>query len=172
MSERSRPDVRPVVRQPWLDPLVRLADDQFRIPGTNVRFGLDALLGAVFPVAGDSVTTALAAWIVVVAWREGAPPALLARMVGNVAVDALVGAIPVLGDWFDVVYRANRKNHTLLRDFQARRYPETRTAPISDRDASPAPVVKWILPILIGVLGMLLLIPLAVAVLIGYWIAQ
>jgi hypothetical protein len=171
MTEPSPPEVRPAVRQPWLDPLVRLADDQFRIPGTNVRFGLDALLGALFPVAGDSVTTALAAWIVVVAWRDGAPPALLARMVTNVAVDVLVGSVPVLGDWFDVVYRANRKNHTLLRDFQARRYSESHTS-VSARDASRVAVVKWVLPILLVVLGLLLLIPLAVAVLIGYWIAQ
>lgn len=170
MTETSRPETRPALRQPWLDPLVRLADDQFRIPGTNVRFGLDALLGAIFPVAGDSVTTALAAWIVVVAWREGAPPALLARMVSNVAVDALIGAIPILGDWFDVVYRANRKNHTLLRDFQARRYSDTRTPAVSP-DASRA-AVKWVLPLLVVVLGVLLLIPLAVAILIGYWIAQ
>lgn len=163
-----------VVRQPWLEPWVRLSDDQFRIPGTNIRFGLDPVLGAVFPVVGESVTTALSCVLVLVAWRDGAPPALLLRMVGHVAVDALVGSVPVLGDWFDVTYRANRKNLTLLRNFQLRRASVSVTSasgeiltPVSSRKM-PA----WVLPALIAVMALLLLIPLSVAALIVYLIWQ
>lgn len=160
-----------VVRQPWLEPWVRLSDDQFRIPGTRIRFGLDPVLGAVFPVVGESVTTALACVLVLVAWREGAPPALLLRMVGHVALDALVGSIPLLGDWFDVTYRANRKNLTLLRSYQARRAAVSAPGPEGEtRSTVAARMPAWVLPALIGVMVLLLMVPLSVAVLIGYLI--
>ncbi len=163
---------RAVARQPWLDPLVRLSDDQFRIPGTQIRFGLDPILGALFPVAGDSVSTALACLVVLVAWKDGAPPSLLLRMVGNVAVDALVGSVPLVGDWFDATYRANRKNHTLLRDFQARRDvpPGIGGYGATHQPVTTLKMPAWVLPALITVMVLLLLIPLSVAVLIGYWI--
>jgi hypothetical protein len=165
---------RGLPRQAWLDPLVRLSDDQFRIPGTQIRFGLDPILGAVFPVVGDSVSTALACLVVLVAWKEGAPPSLLLRMVGNVAVDALVGSVPLVGDWFDATYRANRKNHTLLRNFQARRdvLPDMGANGTSRHPVTTLKMPAWVLPALIAVMVLLLLIPLSVAVLIGYWIWQ
>lgn len=164
-------EVRRALPQPWLEPLVRLTDDQFRIPGTQIRFGLDAVLGTLFPVAGDSVTTALACVIVFVAWREGAPPAVLARMLGNVAIDSLAGAVPLLGDWFDLTFRANRKNYSLLRDFQAQRYPGA--VPSREESTARRTRVKlpaWLLPALIVGFLLLILIPLGVALLIGYWL--
>jgi hypothetical protein len=93
--------------------LSRLLDTAFVIPGTNIRFGLDALIGLI-PGIGDAFTTAMSLYIVNEARALGAPRVLIARMLANVAVDGLVGAIPILGDAFDVAFRANRRNMALL----------------------------------------------------------
>lgn len=97
-----------------LDALARLLDTAFVIPGTNIRYGLDGLIGLV-PVVGDVITTALSLWIVREARELGAPWHVTARMVGNVALDGAIGLVPVLGDAFDVVFRANLRNLRLLR---------------------------------------------------------
>jgi hypothetical protein len=91
------------------------------LPGTNVRFGLDALLGLV-PGIGDIVTTAMSLYIVHEARELGAPGHVIARMLANVALDGIVGAVPLVGDVFDVMWRANRRNMRLLQDWLA---PET-----------------------------------------------
>ena len=93
--------------------LANLLDDAFRIPGTPVRFGWDSVLG-LFPGLGDVLTSGLSLLIVHHAWQTGASKLTLARMLGNVGVDFVVGAIPLLGDMFDVVWKANRKNARLL----------------------------------------------------------
>jgi hypothetical protein len=98
-----------------LDRLATLLDTAFVVPGTNIRFGADALVGLV-PGAGDAVTTALAAWIVYEAHQLGASRRVLIRMAGNVAIDGLLGAVPVFGDIFDVAFRANRRNVRILRE--------------------------------------------------------
>ena len=95
----------------------------FVIPGTNIRFGIDAMMGLV-PGIGDAITTAMSLYIVHEARQLGAPRHLIARMLANVALDGVVGAVPFLGDAFDVMWRANRRNMTLLRnhlDREARR---------------------------------------------------
>jgi hypothetical protein len=97
-----------------LEMLASLMDTALVIPGTNIRFGIDALVGLV-PGIGDALTTAVALYIVHQARQLGAPAHLVARMIGNVAVDSFVGAIPVVGDAFDVLWRANRRNVALLR---------------------------------------------------------
>jgi hypothetical protein len=97
-----------------IDALATLLDTAFVIPGTQVRFGLDALIGLI-PGIGDAVTTVMALFIVSEARALGAPPWLIARMVANVALDGLVGAVPLVGDAFDVAFRANRRNMALLR---------------------------------------------------------
>jgi Domain of unknown function (DUF4112) len=96
-----------------IDALSRLLDTAFIIPGTNIRFGLDALIGLV-PGIGDAVTTVMSLYIVNEARALGAPPLLIARMLANVALDGFVGAIPLVGDAFDVVFRSNRRNMALL----------------------------------------------------------
>lgn len=93
--------------------LARLLDAAVRIPGTDIRIGLDPLLG-LLPGVGDSLSSLLSGWLVVRAAGLGASPATLARMVGNLLVDAAVGTIPVLGDLFDVGWRANERNLVLL----------------------------------------------------------
>jgi hypothetical protein len=98
-----------------IDALSVLLDTAFIIPGTNIRFGLDALIGLV-PGIGDAVTTVMSLYIVNEARALGAPRLLIARMLANVALDGFVGAIPLVGDAFDVAFRANRRNMALLRD--------------------------------------------------------
>lgn len=98
-----------------LDALANLLDTAFFIPGTKIRFGFDALIGLV-PGIGDAITTAMSLYLVHEARQLGAPRRLIARMLANVALDGVVGAVPLLGDAFDVMWRANRRNMALLRD--------------------------------------------------------
>jgi uncharacterized protein DUF4112 len=105
-----------------IDALAQLMDGAFVVPGTDIRFGLDALIGLV-PGIGDAVTTLISLFIVNEARALGAPRLLIARMVANVAVDGLVGAVPLVGDVFDVAFRANRRNLALLRDHLERARP-------------------------------------------------
>ena len=98
-----------------IDALANLLDTAILIPGTSIRFGLDAVIGLV-PGIGDAITTLLSLYIVNEARALGAPPLLIARMLANVALDGIVGAVPLVGDAFDVAWRANRRNMQLLRD--------------------------------------------------------
>ena len=110
---------RPLSRQERiarLDALANLFDAAFVIPGTQIRLGLDALIGLV-PGIGDAITTMMSLYIVNEARALGAPRLLVARMVANVALDGVVGAVPLVGDVFDVAWRANRRNIALLRDY-------------------------------------------------------
>jgi hypothetical protein len=93
-----------------------LLDAAFGIPGTRIRFGLDALIGLV-PGAGDAVAALFSAALIVQAARTGIPRVVLARMVFNTLVDTIVGAIPFLGDLFDVAWKANLRNVRLLDRF-------------------------------------------------------
>ncbi|HXM37944.1 MAG TPA: DUF4112 domain-containing protein [Gemmatimonadales bacterium] len=88
-------------------------DAGIRVPGTGLRFGLDPILGLI-PGAGDAAGAVLAGWIFVEAVRLGASRATLTRIAANVALDALIGAIPVLGDIFDFAWKANLRNVALL----------------------------------------------------------
>lgn len=98
--------------------ITRVMDEALRIPGTRLRFGLDGLLG-LLPGAGDAVTAAISGYALLAAARTGASRALLARMAGNILLDAAVGAIPLLGDVFDFGFKANRRNLNLLEQHAA-----------------------------------------------------
>lgn len=93
--------------------LSRALDSAIGIPGTRLRFGLDAVLG-VIPGAGDVLGAALSSYIVLLAARRGVPRAVLWRMLANVAVDTGFGTVPLIGDLFDVAWRSNTKNVDLL----------------------------------------------------------
>jgi hypothetical protein len=97
-----------------LENLSLLLDAAYGIPGTKLRFGLDALLGLV-PIAGDVASAALSAYLIYQARRLGLPKTAIARMIGNVALDAVLGAVPLFGDIFDVFWRANVRNVAILR---------------------------------------------------------
>ena len=93
--------------------LARVLDSAVRVPGTNLRFGLDAIVGLI-PGVGDVVGAAASGYIVLAAARLGAPAPVLARMLLNTGIDAAVGAVPLLGDLFDLGWRANARNVALL----------------------------------------------------------
>jgi hypothetical protein len=99
-----------------IDFLSKLFDTAFILPGTNVRFGVEAVLRLI-PGIGDAAASALSCYLLYEARRLELPTHVFARMVGNVAVEGIVGAIPVLGDLFDVGFRANRRNVRILRDY-------------------------------------------------------
>ncbi|RJQ58199.1 MAG: DUF4112 domain-containing protein [Desulfobacteraceae bacterium] len=110
-----------------LDRLARLLDDRFRIPGTRWRFGLDGLIGLI-PGAGDAATSILSAYVVWRAWRMGASRGAWIRMVRNLILDAVLGSIPLLGDFFDIGWKANRRNIGILKEDLRRRksFPDSR----------------------------------------------
>jgi hypothetical protein len=93
--------------------LARIMDEQFVVPGTRLRFGWDSILG-LFPGLGDVITSAISLLIVHHAWQTGASPIVLARMLANIGVDFMLGAIPLAGDALDFAWKANRKNARLL----------------------------------------------------------
>jgi uncharacterized protein DUF4112 len=102
-----------------LDALAKLLDVAFILPGTNIRYGIDGIIGLI-PVVGDILTTAISLWIVREARALGAPWHITARMLGNVAVQGVVGAVPVAGNAFDVLFRANMRNVRMLRRWMER----------------------------------------------------
>jgi Domain of unknown function (DUF4112) len=103
-----------------LEALARLMDGAFVLPGTHIRVGLDAIIG-LLPVAGDIISGLISSYLVWEARQLGAPKWLIARMMGNTLLDTVVGSVPVFGDAFDVVFRANMKNVALLRRHMEKR---------------------------------------------------
>ena len=121
-----------------LEALATLMDGKFRVPGTNIRFGLDAVIGLV-PGIGDGIVALPAAHILYKARKLGAPSPLIARMAANMGVDALVGSIPLIGDLLDIGFKANQRNVSLLREHMMKQARTDRAASPGWRaDAQPA----------------------------------
>ena len=97
-----------------LDALAKLMDTAFVLPGTNVRFGLDGVIGLI-PGIGDLVSGAISSYLIWEARRLGVSKWVLGRMMANTLIDTTIGAIPLAGDFFDVMFKANIKNMALLR---------------------------------------------------------
>ncbi len=93
--------------------LARLMDSVFVIPGTRIRFGLDAIIGLI-PGLGDTLTSFVSIYILKVASLSGVPRVTLVRMALNIAIDYVGGIVPLAGDVFDVYWKANLKNVELL----------------------------------------------------------
>ncbi len=96
-----------------LDLLSRVLDTWFRVPGTSIRFGLDGIVGFI-PGVGDLLGGLASCIIVLAAYFRGVALVTIARMVANVGIEVLVGMVPVLGNLFDIAWRANRRNYHLL----------------------------------------------------------
>src|SRR5580698_7443790 len=96
-----------------LDMLSHLLDDWFRIPGTSIRFGLDGIVGFI-PGIGDAIGGIASCIIIIAAWMRGVAYVTLARMLANWGIEVLLGAVPVLGNLFDIGWKANRRNYALL----------------------------------------------------------
>ena len=124
--------------------LARLLDSAVAIPGTNIRLGLDALIGLI-PGVGDLAGAALSSYIVLAAARLGVPRLVLLNMVANIAIDSIIGSVPLLGDLFDVGWRANIRNTALLD-----RYLE-----------APTPTKRASLGFVLGIAALLVLLAVA-----------
>ena len=117
-----------------MEALARLMDGAFVIPGTNIRLGLDAIIGLV-PVVGDLIGGLISSYLIWEARELGAPKWLIARMVANTLLDTALGAIPVAGDAFDVLFRANMKNMALLRRHMEKRGLNRPAGPVIEGEA-------------------------------------
>lgn len=103
-----------------LKTIARRLDALFRIPGTRLTVGIDNLLGFI-PVIGDIAALAPALWLVWKARQLGATPGAQIVMLGNLAIDVVVGSVPLIGDLFDIAYNANIRNVRILEANLAKR---------------------------------------------------
>jgi hypothetical protein len=117
-----------------LEAVGRLMDGAFVLPGTNIRLGLDAIIGLV-PVAGDVISGVVSSYLIWEARQLGVPRWLIARMMANTFLDTTIGAIPVVGDAFDLLFRANMKNMALLRRHMEKRGFTRAAGPIVEGEA-------------------------------------
>ena len=145
-----------IFRDETLRKLEFLLDEAFPIPGTHIRFGLDALVGLV-PGFGDVLAGLFSLIIPLAAWIRGVPYVALVRMAANLGIGVLVGSIPILGDAFDVAWKPNRRNYRLL----TRHLGEPRRHTWRD----------WVfLLILAAVLGLVFAIPVVVVLWLVMWL--
>jgi hypothetical protein len=129
-----------------LDILSHILDDFIRIPGTSIRFGLDGIVGLI-PGIGDILGGIASCFIIFGAWMRGVPYVVLTRMVANVVIEVIIGTIPLLGDAFDIAWRANRRNYALLTGslYEPRKHT----------------IQSWVfLLVLFAIMGLLMLIPM------------
>jgi hypothetical protein len=147
-----------IFRDETLRKLEILLDEAFPIPGTSIRFGLDAIVGLV-PGIGDVLAGLASLVIPLAAWIRGAPYVTLVRMAANLGIGVLVGSIPILGDAFDIAWKANRRNYRLLTRHLGE--PRQRTG----RD--------WaFLLMLAAILGLVFAIPIVLMVWLIAWLLQ
>ncbi len=128
--------------QPRLDRLARLLDSAVRLPGTQIRVGVDALIGLI-PGVGDVAGLLLGLWLLWQARSLGAPGEVQTRMIGNLALETVLGSVPLVGDLFDIAWRANQRNLDLLRAW-------------AEPAAPPEPVRTrrlWPLAVLVALVG-------------------
>lgn len=99
----------------WVERISRLLDSRFEIPGTNIRFGLDPIM-SLFPVAGDLITYIISGFLIYTMRQHGASRNVVIKMILNSTLDAIIGAIPIVGTVFDIFYKSNERNVRLLRE--------------------------------------------------------
>ncbi|MDA0820092.1 MAG: DUF4112 domain-containing protein [Proteobacteria bacterium] len=123
ISLPTRTDVQSIRQR--VEAMEMLLERSFKLPGTNFPIGLDLIIGLI-PVLGDIVTTALGAYIVWESRNLGLPKWKLWRMAGNIAVDTAIGAVPLVGDAADILFRSNTRNLRIIKKHLDKHHPETR----------------------------------------------
>jgi hypothetical protein len=106
---------RPQYDIEWIERFARLMDSRFTIPGTNIRFGIDPIF-SLFPVVGDLITYIISGMLIYTMHNQGASRKVVIKMITNSTLDAVIGAIPLVGTFFDIFYRANDRNVRLLKE--------------------------------------------------------
>jgi len=138
--------------------LVRFLETAFRVPGTRIRFGADAIIGLV-PGLGDLVGGLLSALVISEAIRSGVPRSVLLRMFGNVCVDVMGGAVPIAGDLFDVLWKSGVRNLALLEQYH------------DHPDRTSAATRRGVVALALGI-GVLAAAGMALAVATAWWILR
>lgn len=115
-ARRTSPDRPTSLDVSDLDLLAHWMDTVFRIPGLNVRVGLDPLIGLI-PGVGDTISSFISLYLLTAASRHGVPRIMLLRMAVNILLDVTIGALPLVGDLFDVYWKSNTRNMGLLRRY-------------------------------------------------------
>jgi hypothetical protein len=146
--------VRPDVTLAWLRTWAVLLDAKFRIPGTEIRFGIDPLL-ALIPGIGDLASPVFATLLIVQGLRQRVPKIILVRMLGNALVDALIGVVPIAGPVGDIFWKANVRNLALLE-----RYARP--------GLKPAPSDYLFMFAIVAIFGMIVVVPVVLAI----WMAS
>ena len=122
----------------WVERVSHLMDEQFRLPGTNFRFGLDPIINLI-PVAGDLGGFAVSTALLLTMAKNGVSRKVLIKMTLNIVLDTLIGAIPIIGNIFDFAYKSNSRNIRLLKEH----YEEGK------HQGSGKGIITWIIVILI-----------------------
>ena len=151
-STQTTPQLRTV------DRMTDLLDTKFRLPGTNTRFGVDFLLGLV-PGAGDAISLGFSGLLIATMAKHGASARLVLRMLFNVLLDSLVGSIPILGNIFDLYYKANTRNLRLMREY----YDQGK------HRRSVWPLVALVVVVLLGIFAGLFFLTLFIAHFLWNW---
>jgi hypothetical protein len=141
----------------WIDNVSALLDNRFTIPFTNIKFGVDFLIGLI-PTVGDWLSFGISSILVFAIMRRGVGIGMLLTMLGNITIDALIGSIPILGDLFDLRYKANRRNVAMLKQY----YIENPNPPSAKRSVFVLALLFLVL--LVGILF--------IAIKISMWLWQ
>jgi hypothetical protein len=162
LGDEVSPEVKKAIASqiaPWAERLVTMLDDFLRIPGTNIKIGLDPILGLI-PGIGDIVTGTSSIALLLLALKERVPTIAIGRMVANIGIDTLVGAIPFVGDAFDFVYRSNRQNLDIIKKYK------------NDPKAEPTTADKALVGVGMGLVALGVILPLTVGAAIGAWLSS
>jgi hypothetical protein len=131
LGDKASPELRAAAAKaiaPWAEKLVVFLDETLRIPGTNIKIGLDPIIGFLVPGAGDAITGTGSIALLFLALKERVPTVAILRMLVNILIDTVLGAFPFVGDAFDLFFRSNRRNLEIVQKYKG------------DPDAKPSPI--------------------------------
>lgn len=131
LGDSASPELRAAAAKalaPWAERLVVFLDDTLRIPGTQIKIGLDPIIGFLVPGAGDAITGTGSIALLFLALKERVPTIAILRMLMNIAIDTVLGVFPIAGDVFDLFFRSNRRNLEIIQRYRG------------DPDAKPSPI--------------------------------
>lgn len=121
LGENHSPELRKLAAAslaPWAEKLVVFLDETLRVPGTNIKIGLDPVIGFIVPGAGDAITGTGSIALLFLALKERVPTVAILRMLVNILIDTVLGVVPFVGDAFDLFFRSNRRNLEIVSKYK------------------------------------------------------